>query len=73
MELPPRRRHAGPGLGRAARAGKKVPDFWDAAKKLLADPTKFLESLLTFDKDNIPEVRGGAALACGPGERWLAA
>jgi dynein heavy chain len=36
-------------------AGKKVPDYWDSSKKLLADPSKFLESLLTFDKDNIPQ------------------
>ena len=36
-------------------AGKKVPDYWDASKRLLADPSRFLESLLTFDKDNIPD------------------
>ena len=32
-----------------------MPDYWDASKKLLADPTRFLESLLTYDKDNIPD------------------
>ncbi|GBF98747.1 dynein heavy chain axonemal [Raphidocelis subcapitata] len=37
------------------KMGKKVPDYWDASKKLLADPTRFLDSLLTYDKDNIPE------------------
>eukprot|EP00878_Enallax_costatus_P026745 GHUV01028731.1.p1 GENE.GHUV01028731.1~~GHUV01028731.1.p1 ORF type:complete len:246 (+),score=81.19 GHUV01028731.1:596-1333(+) len=35
--------------------GKKVPDYWEASKKLLNDATKFLESLLSYDKDNIPE------------------
>jgi hypothetical protein len=48
-------------------AGKKVPDYWDASKRLLADPTRFLDSLLTYDKNNIPEatirkVRGPGAL-----------
>lgn len=43
-----------PGLALPA-AGKKVPDYWDASKKLLADPTRFLENLLTYDKDNIPD------------------
>lgn len=37
------------------RLGKKIPDYWEASKKLLNDPTKFLESLLTFDKENIPD------------------
>ncbi len=23
--------------------GKKIPDYWDASKKLLADPTRFLD------------------------------
>lgn len=35
--------------------GKKVEDYWDAGKALLTEPGKFLESLFTFDKDNIPE------------------
>jgi dynein heavy chain len=35
--------------------GKKIANYWDASKKILNDPTKFLDSLLNFDKDNIPE------------------
>ncbi|KXZ54227.1 hypothetical protein GPECTOR_5g319 [Gonium pectorale] len=35
--------------------GKKISDYWEPAKKLLNDPTKFLESLFTYDKDNIPD------------------
>ena len=35
--------------------GTKVDDYWDVGKAQLADPTKFLESLFKFDKDNIPE------------------
>jgi dynein heavy chain len=35
------------------KIGKKKPDFWEPAKKVLADP-KFLQSLKDFDKDNIP-------------------
>lgn len=38
-----------------SKMGKKVPNYWDAAKRLLADPSKFLESLITFDKDNIKD------------------
>ena len=38
-----------------AKMGKKVPNYWDAAKRLLADPSRFLESLITFDKDNIKD------------------
>lgn len=38
-----------------AKMGKKVPNYWDAAKRLLADPTKFLDSLITYDKDNIKD------------------
>ncbi|WIA31960.1 hypothetical protein OEZ86_002815 [Tetradesmus obliquus] len=37
------------------KMGKKIPDYWEASKKLLNDATKFLESLLSYDKDNIPE------------------
>lgn len=37
------------------RIGKKIPNYWDASKKVLNDPTKFLESLLTYNKDNISE------------------
>ncbi len=35
--------------------GKKLPDYWDASTKMLTDPTIFLDSLLNFDKENIPE------------------
>lgn len=35
--------------------GKKIPDYWDASTKMLTDPTVFLDSLLNFDKDNIPD------------------
>ena len=34
-------------------AGKKVDDYWKPSLKLLSD-MKFLESLQTYDKDNIP-------------------
>ncbi|BBN11637.1 hypothetical protein Mp_5g13570 [Marchantia polymorpha subsp. ruderalis] len=37
------------------KLGKKLADYWDASTKMLTDPTKFLDSLLGFDKDNIPE------------------
>jgi dynein heavy chain, axonemal len=33
--------------------GKKIEDYWKPSQKLLGE-IKFLESLLTFDKDNIP-------------------
>ena len=38
-----------------AKMGRKIPNYWDAAKRLLADPSRFLESLITFDKDNIKD------------------
>jgi len=39
-----------------AQLGKKIDDYWDNAKKeLLVDPTKFLNGLFSYDKDNIPE------------------
>jgi dynein heavy chain len=37
------------------RVGKKIPDYWDASKRLLADPTRFLDNLLQYDKENIPD------------------
>lgn len=40
---------------RQRATGKKVPDYWEASKRLLSDATKLLESLLTYDKDHIPE------------------
>jgi len=35
--------------------GKKIVDYWEASTKILTDPTIFLDSLLNFDKDNIPD------------------
>ncbi len=37
------------------KPGKKVDDYWEPGRALLADPGKFLESLMTFDKENISE------------------
>ncbi|KAJ3111551.1 Dynein heavy chain 1, axonemal [Phlyctochytrium bullatum] len=37
------------------KVGKKVDDYWEPGRALLADPQKFLDSLMNFDKDNIPE------------------
>lgn len=34
--------------------GKSYDDYWKASLKILTD-TKFLDSLIHFDKDNIPE------------------
>ena len=35
---------------------EKVDDFWEPAKKqLLADAKGFMDSLVKFDKDNIPD------------------
>lgn len=34
-------------------SGKKIEDYWKPSLKLLSD-MKFLESLQTYDKDNIP-------------------
>mmetsp|Transcript_5393 Transcript_5393/g.3114 ORF Transcript_5393/g.3114 Transcript_5393/m.3114 type:complete len:94 (-) Transcript_5393:124-405(-) len=33
----------------------KVDDYWEASKRFLSDHRRFLEELVTFDKDNIPE------------------
>lgn len=34
----------------------KVDDFWEPAKKqLLSDAKGFMDSLVKFDKDNIPD------------------
>ena len=33
--------------------GKKVEDYWGPAKKMIGD-MKFLDSLVQFDRDNIP-------------------
>ena len=40
-----------------APGAPKITDYWDDAKKILNDPGKFLNSLMTFDKDNISNVR----------------
>ncbi|KAI9175897.1 hypothetical protein H9P43_006261 [Blastocladiella emersonii ATCC 22665] len=37
------------------KPGKKVDDYWEVGKALLSEPAKFLDSLMTYDKDNIPE------------------
>ncbi|TYZ63897.1 hypothetical protein PybrP1_001177 [[Pythium] brassicae (nom. inval.)] len=38
------------------RPGKKLNDYWEVAQKVvLSNANKFMESLLTFDKDNIPD------------------
>ncbi|DAZ96773.1 TPA: hypothetical protein N0F65_005771 [Lagenidium giganteum] len=38
------------------RPGKKIQDYWEVAQKVvLLNANKFMESLLTFDKDNIPD------------------
>ncbi|KAJ3324532.1 Dynein heavy chain 1, axonemal, partial [Blyttiomyces sp. JEL0837] len=37
------------------KPGKKIDDYWEPGRALLADPQKFLDSLMNFDKDNIPE------------------
>jgi dynein heavy chain, axonemal len=34
----------------------KITDYWDDAKRILNDPSKFLNSLMTYDKDNIAPV-----------------
>lgn len=36
-----------------SNAGKMIEDYWGSSKKVLGD-LKFLESLKTYDKDNIP-------------------
>ena len=35
-------------------SGKMVDDYWEASKKMLMEQD-FLESLRTYDKDNIPD------------------
>ncbi|XP_077458505.1 dynein axonemal heavy chain 1 [Stigmatopora argus] len=37
------------------KPGSKVDDYWEPGKVLLQDPGKFLESLFSYDKENIPE------------------
>jgi dynein heavy chain, axonemal len=49
-------------------AAPKITDYWDDAKRILNDPGKFLSSLMTYDKDNIPPARAlwftSACLQC---------
>ncbi|KAJ3073482.1 Dynein heavy chain 1, axonemal [Podochytrium sp. JEL0797] len=37
------------------KPGKKIDDYWESGKGLLAEPQKFLDSLMNFDKENISE------------------
>ncbi|XP_065895241.1 dynein axonemal heavy chain 1-like isoform X2 [Dysidea avara] len=37
------------------KIGTKVDDYWEPGKAQLQDPTKFLESLFKYDKDNISD------------------
>jgi dynein heavy chain len=37
------------------KMGTKVDDYWEPGKALLQDPTKFLEGLFKYDKENIPD------------------
>jgi len=37
-----------------AKPGAKVADYWTESTKLLADPSAFLDILMTYDKENIP-------------------
>ncbi|KAJ7552868.1 hypothetical protein O6H91_06G073600 [Diphasiastrum complanatum] len=37
------------------KLGKKIADYWEPSTKMLTDPSKFLDSLLQFDKENIPD------------------
>lgn len=38
-----------------SQLGTKVDDYWDSGKNLLQDAGKFLDSLFTYDKENIPD------------------
>ncbi|KAH6567387.1 hypothetical protein BASA60_009078 [Batrachochytrium salamandrivorans] len=38
------------------KPGKKIDDYWEPGRALLADPQRFLDSLMNFDKDNIAEI-----------------
>ncbi|XJO76015.1 hypothetical protein BDV3_006595 [Batrachochytrium dendrobatidis] len=37
------------------KPGKKIDDYWEPGRALLADPQRFLDSLMNFDKENIAE------------------
>lgn len=32
-----------------------MADYWDVGKRLLSDPSRFLESLIGYDPEHIPE------------------
>jgi dynein heavy chain len=52
------------------KPGAKIDDYWEAAlKNLLTDAKVFINSLMTFDKDNIPDrvIRGVAPFMDDPG------
>lgn len=38
-----------------AGVGPKVDDFWEPAQKVVLNDTGFLDKLMKYDKDNIPE------------------
>ncbi|CAH8652543.1 unnamed protein product [Schistosoma rodhaini] len=37
------------------KPGVKIDDYWEPGKIMLQDPGKFLDSLMNYDKENIPE------------------
>ena len=37
------------------KVGKKIADYWEQSTKLVSQPDKFLDSLLTYDKENISD------------------
>jgi dynein heavy chain len=37
------------------KPGKKIDDYWEVGRGLLADPQKFIDSLMNFDKENIAD------------------
>ena len=45
------------GIGPAmvGEVGKKQPDYWPKAKTLLQNPAALLDSLMKYDRDNIPD------------------
>lgn len=40
-------------LCKRSSSALQMANYWEPSKKILNDPTKFLDSLLTYDKDNI--------------------
>lgn len=37
------------------KLGKKIDDYWEPSRKMITDPTNFLNSLLHYDKENMTE------------------